>query len=176
MKLLQIILTVFVPLLTLIYGLGAYLGWWERISGRKKVVDALKRIESGKNYPVSFIYDDEPIFLPLHNFIAKRTINSDIRKDERQKIYPNCITRGGGGEVCTPMPEGWPEAVFVPRASPVLFLYNYSRTGGSNGIAKWACRIDDIYQWLEARKNFENFIFTIVLINIVSGASQLCKS
>jgi hypothetical protein len=48
MKLLQIILTVFVPLLTLIYGLGAYLGWWERISGRKKVVDALKELKAVK--------------------------------------------------------------------------------------------------------------------------------
>jgi len=52
----------------------------------------------------------------------------------------------------------------------------YSRTGGSNGIAKWACRIDDIYQWLEARKNFENFIFTIVLINIVSIAVALVSA
>jgi hypothetical protein len=36
MKLLQIILTVFVPLLTLIYGLGAYLGWWGAYPVEKK--------------------------------------------------------------------------------------------------------------------------------------------
>ena len=157
-----------VPVMTLLYGLGSYLSLWDALSGRRALQHAYDRLRSPKGYPVAFIYSDEPEFSTLLKWSRKHGTGPDFKSNLNQGALPTAFTRGGGGEVLTPMPPDSPPFVFVPESSPILALFNYTKENHVNGRAVWCASLADLSSGITRSREREQFVVTTLLIGLLS--------
>ena|SRR5436190_8081560 len=157
-----------VPVITLVYGLGSYLSLWDALSGRRTLQHAFDRLRSPKGYPVIFIYDGEPEFPTLLKWSRKNGTGPDFKSNLDKGARPTAFTRGGGGEVLTPMPPGSPPFVFVPESSPILALFNYTKQNHDNGKAVWCGSLADLSSTINRSREREQFVVTTLLIGLLS--------
>jgi len=163
--------------LALLIGLSDYFGWTDCIFGRRTVRQGIERLSSTKGYPEIIIFDDEKEFLPLWKVIRSNTRDDITLSRYREGKIPTAIARLGGtltapvGE----MPKGGPDPRFVPDSSPIFVFYNYKRGVGANQsapederIARPIGNIGDLKSWVQGSKETERFIFSIVLIGLLS--------
>ena len=96
LKIIRIALQLLIPLVAIIYGLGDYLNWWDNLSGRTGAISGYNRLASNEGSPKILIYDNEPDFHRLYQFLKNRiTAQEFISLDENNK-RPNVIARAGG--------------------------------------------------------------------------------
>lgn len=162
----------------LLIGLSDYFGWTDYISGRRAAQQGITRLSSTKGYPKIIIFDDEKEFKPLWKIIRYNTRDDITLSKYRDGKIPTAIVRLGGtltvpyvGE----MPEDGPDPRFVPDSSPVLVFYNYKRgvepdqsVPKDEKIARPIGNIGDLKSWVQGSKETERFIFSIVLIGLLS--------
>lgn len=157
-----------IPVTTLLYGLGSYLSFWDALSGRRDLQRAYDRLRSPKGYPVAFIYSSEPEFSALLKWLRKHGTGPDFKANLDQGAVPTCFTRGGGGEVVTPMPPGEPPFVFVPESSPILAMYNYTIESRDNARAVWCASLADLSTAINRSREREQFVVTTLLLGVLS--------
>jgi len=158
---------ILVSLLTLVYGVGEYLEWWDKISGRAAALAGLERVRSPRNFPVAFIYADEPEFGPLERFINRRTQNMELQRRLRSGERPSLITRVGGGTLGTPVPKDWPESKFVPDTAPIVYVFGVRRPQISQDT-QWVGTVAEVRQWVDRHRESERFLVSTVLIGLLS--------
>src|SRR5712692_4577248 len=157
-----------VPVTTLLYGLGSYLSLWDALSGRRALQGAYDRLRSPKGYPVAFIYSGEPEFSALLKWSRKHGTGPDFKANLDQGTLPTCFTRGGGGEVLTPMPPGEPPFVFVPESAPIPALFNYTKECRENARAVWCASLADLSSAISRSREREQFVVTTLLLGVLS--------
>lgn len=126
-----------------------------------------------RGYPEMVIFNDEAEFLDLLNLILYRTENHKIIDQHWKGKDPSAIVRVGGTlrpNVADELPEGWPNPKFAPYSSPVAFVYNYSRPGGSMSKenVEPIGNLRDIRDWIDDSRNKERFIVSTVLVGLLS--------
>jgi len=174
-RLLRILFALSTPILGLLYGAGDYIGWWDNLSGRRTALIALEQLSTAKGVPDILLYDDQPGFEPLWEYILRGSANDYLRELAEQGIKPNCIVRIGMVEapvLGTEIPPGTPVSGRAPDTTPFLAVYGYARYpakgNGPPGKANYACTLGDIRKWIDDGRNRERFIVTTVLIGILS--------
>jgi hypothetical protein len=163
--------------LAFLIGLSDHFGWTDYIFGRRAARQGISRLSSTKGYPEIIIFNDEKEFLPLWKVIRSNTRDDIILSRYREGKIPTAIVRLGGtltvpvGE----MPKGGPDPRFVPDSSPIFVWYNYKRGVGANQsvpederIAQPIGNIGNLKSWVQDSKETERFIFSIVLIRLLS--------
>jgi len=163
--------------LALLIGLSDHFGWTDYIFGRRAVRQGIERLSSTKGYPEIIIFNEEKEFLPLWKVIRSNTRDDITLSRYREGKIPTAIVRLGGtltapvGE----MPKDGPDPRFVPDSSPIFVFYNYKRGVGADQsapederIARPIGNIGDLKSWVQGSKETERFIFSIVLIGLLS--------
>lgn len=166
-KLLPYVIPAIVPVLTLLYGFGEHFSWWDKLSGRTAALAGWQRLMSNKGYPVSWIYSDEPEFLPLEKIINRWTTSHEAVPVIGAGIHPSLISRSDIQTLTTKVPENWPNPTFVPDTVPVMFLYNVTREGGQGKVARIGS-LGDIRRWIDESRNQERFYVSTVLLSLLS--------
>ncbi len=159
-----------IPLIGLAYGVGDSRGWWDWLSGRWEVSDAIQRLASPAGFPVAFIYSGDPDFERLERFISQRTKNPEVRRRFNAGQRPSLITRGGGGERVIPVPEGWPKFIAVPAESPILYSYDANPPNQIGSDIQWAGTLEQARSWIERSRSAERMWVSIVLTSVLSIA------
>jgi hypothetical protein len=172
-KKLRIIIPLFVPLLSIVYGIGDYASWWDNLRGRKLALQGVNRLASPSNYPDIIIFNDETEFKYLYSFIISKTENQDVLRLNRKGIKPTAIVRVGGTlkpDVGDNLPDGWPNPKFVPDSSPVVLAYNYSKPPRAikSENFKPVSNLGEVRQWISDSRNSERFFVATILIGILS--------
>jgi len=94
-------------------------------------------------------------------------------------LIPTCIVRVGGPikpDIGKELPEDWPNPNFLPETLPILYIYNYTRKEflqlKSFSIKSTISvgNLGDIRRSIEDSQNQERFIFTIIIIGLLSIA------
>lgn len=162
-------LTVLVPVLTVIYAIGDFSGWWDWITGRDKLEKAYERLACGEGYPVSWIYDDDEEFEKVENFLGKRTKNPKLRVVLDQGHRPSLITFGFAGALEGPKPEDWPRNRFIPDTTPIVFVFGVTKgEDKQKGKLTWAASIAEFRRWIDEHRQTERFVVTVALIGTLS--------
>lgn len=176
-KKLRTLVVLLTAALAFLVGLSDYFGWTDYIFGRRAARQGIALLSSTKGYPEIIIFNDEKEFLPLWKVIRSNTRDDITLSMYRDGKIPTAIVRLGGtltapvGE----MPEGGPDPRFVPDSSPILVFYNYKRGIGpvqsvpkNERIARPIGNIGDLKSWVQNSKETERFIFSILLIGLLS--------
>ncbi len=171
------ILPLLILFITITYGIGEYLHWWDYLSGRSNALKCYERFANNKNYPEIWIKDTEPEFLPLTKFIASRTtvLPNDLMLKHKLKL--TAVVRVGGAlghEIQKQIHPKWPKVTFVPETSPIAFVY--SREDDDKQKIDRVCSIGDIKQWVNEGRESERFYVLIIAIGILSVALWLMES
>ncbi len=164
-------------ILAFLIGLSDFFNWTDYIFGRKIARQGIARLSSTKGYPEIIIFNDEKEFLPLWKVIRSNTRDNITLSRYREGKLPTAIVRLGGtltapaGE----MPEDGPDPRFVPESSPIFVFYNYKRGVGADQsvpkderTARPIGNIGDLKLWVQGSKETERFIFSIILIGLLS--------
>jgi len=176
-KIRRYFLPIFIPIFTLIYGIGDYFEWWDGLTGRRVAQLGWERLATNEGFPKIIIFDDEHEFHPLLKVIRNRTKNKEINIRLRNSIKPTSIARLGGTlqpDVGDKLPEGWSNPRFAPDSSPIVCFYNYSREASMKGRiltindALPVGNLGDVRKWIEDSKNRERFLVTVILIGLLS--------
>ncbi|MBU0676679.1 MAG: hypothetical protein KJ626_01050 [Verrucomicrobia bacterium] len=151
---------------SLAMGILDHCGAWEHLTGRSVASEALQGIHKKGRYPRRFIEEEKN---PIHyratlQFLLRNTSNGEVRKLAQRNLSPMHITRAEGKNLVPPLPEDWPDFTYVPDTYPIVL--NYVDDGRT--ISHWAGSMRDAYGWLEDEKNFERFVISIILTNILS--------
>jgi hypothetical protein len=155
-----------IPLLSLAYGFGDHFQCWDNISGRTMMYRAYERL-LGDGYPESFIYSDEPEFLPLEQLINKNTKNKQLSEMLKNGEHPSLISIDGGMMMRSKAPNNWPKSNFVPEPSIIFCFYGTGNKDNDEGIVMWAGSIGELKDWIEERRNKERFWISTVFISIL---------
>jgi hypothetical protein len=172
-KKIRIIIPLLVPIVSLIYAVGDYSNWWDKLSGRTAALEGVQRLASPRNYPDIIIFDDEAEFKNLFSYIISKTDNKEVIHLYRKGIFPTAILRVGGTlkpDVGDNLPDGWPNPKFAPASSPIGFAYGHSRPPGKldGSNLKPIGSLGDLRQWINDSRNRERFILASVLIGVLS--------
>lgn len=170
-------LVLLTAILAFLIGLSDFFNWTDYIFGRKIARQGIARLSSTKGYPEIIIFNDEKEFLPLWKVIRSNTRDNITLSRYREGKLPTAIVRLGGtltapaGE----MPEDGPDPRFVPESSPIFVFYNYKRGVGADQsvpkderTARPIGNIGDLKLWVQGSKETERFIFSIILIGLLS--------
>ena len=82
------------PLLAISYAYMEHYGLIDKITGRKKAIEAVDRIKSGTGFPESWLFNDErdrKIFAALEKRLSRQTKSEKIRQVLSKGIKPSCI-------------------------------------------------------------------------------------
>jgi len=156
-----------IPILTITYGVGDHLQWWDKLSGRHSALIGWERLIHGNGYPENYIYKDESEFIHLEKVINKNTTNKKIIKLIESKIRPTAISIDGGGAKKHKVPEDWPQTLFIPENSQILYLYSVAEESAPRKLS-WVGSASDLRRWIAESKNTERFWVTTVLFSILS--------
>jgi len=182
------VITFLILLITLVYGIGDYLEWWDSVRGRALAMKGWQ-ILANKKVPIVHIRKHEPEFQELTKIILAHTNNKQILENHKSGTKPFLITRIGsplkpsyGDE----LPEGFPNPNYVPESLPVIYVYFDSEIEifpevlkKKNNVGKKVMSIPvkstepvgtlgDIRRWIEDSRNQERFFVTIILISFLS--------
>jgi hypothetical protein len=165
----RIIITLIVPVLSLIYGLGDYCNLWDHLSGRKVAMDGYHRLSQLFGPSGLIIKQGEPEYSAVYRILVKHTANEAVQVFHRSGERPHSITRVGGpigSDLAKQIPEGWPDVRFVPGTLPLIFVYGDPRKGP--GKAFRVGTLDELREWLAKSKATERFVVTTILIGLLS--------
>jgi hypothetical protein len=157
-----------VPFLGLAYGVGDNRGWWDDVTGRSQISEAIERIASPDGFPVAFIYAVDPAFEPLERFISQRTRNREVKRRFQAGHRPRLITRAGGGERTIPVPKGWPKFISVPGESPIIYSYDANPPNQIGRDILWAATLEQARSWIQRSRSTEQMWFTVILLGVLS--------
>jgi len=176
-KKLRTLVVLLTAVLAFLVGLSDYFGWTDYLFGRSVARQGIARLSSTKGYPEIMIFNDEKEFLPLWKVIQTNTRNDITLSMYRDGKIPTAIVRLGGtltapvGE----MSEHGPDPRFVPDSSPILVFYGWKRGVGpdksvpkNDRIGLAIGNIGDLKSWVQNSKETERFIFSILLIGLLS--------
>ncbi|MCH7690911.1 MAG: hypothetical protein IIA17_07705 [candidate division Zixibacteria bacterium] len=141
---------------------------------RNIVLSVWERFTRSQGWPNSIIFDDEPEFEVLLNFMKSRSSIDSVRNDTR---IPSAVARLGG-TITPPMigdvSENWPKFHYAIETSPLIFLYDYQRsTAKRNDSAdsariQYVCTLGELQMWVEESRNKERFWIAAILVNFLS--------
>lgn len=160
------------PLLILAYRIIKQFGLWDRIVGRDKAMEGLKRLRSTAGHPVSWIYDkaeDTKIFEALLKRLTKHCKNHKIKTLLHRGLRPALITTAGSPVEIKGLPPEWPQEdrFFYPDNQPVLVVFtnSASTTLPSNfqGKGDKGFTLGDLNGWLAEEKDWLDFAIGTVL-------------
>lgn len=172
----RLAIALIVAAFSLVYATFDYMGWLDKMTGREMAFSGLYRLSSTKGYPEVIIFNDEKEFKPLLKFILSNTKDPQTINLTKQGQFPTAMVRLGGP---IPVPLAGPPNVdydprFVLESSPVMVFYNYLRGGPDKNvdktkhIARPIGNLRDIRTWIENSKNRDRFLFSSILIGVLS--------
>lgn len=172
----------FIPLAVLVMGLifatGDYLGWWEKVSGRKSISQSMDRLKRATAWPEVIIYCDDFRFPALQKFISQRTSNRDIILRAKQGLIPNSIARMPDGNMNKYFDGNWAKYFAQPQSSLLAYFYEFTMPGRSIDSSKFriACTVGDVDEWINKARNSERFYFSSLLLGLLSIFGLLLRS
>lgn len=171
------LISILIPILTLCYGVGDYSGWWDKIFGRTNATLGWERLASNEGFPKIIVFNDDPVFNDHYEVIKANSKNKDALTGIRQNLKPTAIIRVGGTlkpDAGENLPEGWPNPKFAPESLPVVFLYDFTKDSflkvksfHSKSLTPVGT-LGDVRRWIEDSRNQERFIFSTIILGILS--------
>ncbi len=159
-----------IPVLSLVYGVGDYSGWWDAVFGRAALAGTVERLASSSGYPVAFVFDEDPGYRRLEHFLSARTSNTEVKRRESLRERPKLITRVGGSDAAIQVPKGWPKFVAVNAESPIVYSYDAVAPNVIGADIQWVATIRQARDWIQSQRDTERVLVNIVLISVLSIA------
>jgi len=162
-------MTLIVPFLSLLYGVGDYYNLWDHLFGRKAAMDGYRRLSQLFGPSGLIIEQREPEYAAVYKILVSYTTNKTIQEFHRLGKRPHSITRVGGpmgADLTKQIPEGWPDVRFVPGTLPLIFVYGDPHKG--SGKAFRVGTLDELREGLAKSKATERFFVTTILIGLLS--------
>ena len=165
------------PLLIILYRVIKQIGVWDKLVGRDKALEGLKRLRSTAGYPVSFIYDkqqDIKVFEALFQRMRKHCEKLKIRDVLDDEIRPYLIATAGDPIEIKGLPPDWSqEARFsYPDNQPVLMVFktpeNLDGTDKQNNKGDKVCTLGELNTWLNEEKDRLDFYIGVILFGFAS--------
>ena len=156
------------PLLIILYRVIKQIGVWDKLVGRDKALEGLKRLRSTAGYPVSFIYDkqqDIKVFEALFQRMRKHCEKLKIRDVLDDKFRPYLIATAGDPIEIKGLPPDWSleERFFYPDNQPVLIVFktpeNLDGTDKQNNKGDKVCTLGELNTWLNEEKESTRFLY-----------------
>lgn len=156
-----------IPILTIVYGIGDYEGWWDKISGRTDALAGWNKLLNGDGYPKAWIYQDEKEFKPLKRIINHNTINPKLRKILDEGYEPTIIVIDGGLAQKELVPKDFPQSIFVPDSAYIMYLFEtFPKSGKGKGT--WVGSARDLRLWIDEDRNRERFLVSTVFLSVLA--------
>lgn len=165
------------PLLIILYRVIKQIGVWDKLVGRDKALEGLKRLRSTAGYPVNFIYDkqqDIKVFEALFQRMRKHCKELKIRDVLDNEFRPYLIATAGDPIEIKGVPPDWsPEArFFYPDNQPVLIVFttpeNLDGTDKQNNKGDKVCTLGELNTWLSEEKDRLDFFIGVILFGFAS--------
>jgi hypothetical protein len=147
---LQIGLLLLPPLVGILYAVLEHFGVWDRLSGRDKAVEGLRRLRSCAGYPVNWIYNDKEdkrVFEALCKRIKNHTQEAVMRALIDAGGNPMLIATAGHPLPINGVDDKWPQEgkFFYSDNHPVLMGFAVSRSAVHNkGKGDKACTLREL--------------------------------
>jgi hypothetical protein len=167
------------PIITLIFSLGEFFGWWDCLSGRKKAIEGFDRLRFAHGFPKGFVYDDDQdreIFDALVKCISKNTRDEALRKMLDKGKRPSVIVVIGQPQPIIGIPTDWeqPARFFYPSEQPIMMGFNWARSNAESidgNQSATVCRvgtISDLREWIDKEKEQRKFWIGTVVVSFIS--------
>jgi hypothetical protein len=176
-------LSILVIVLALVYAGGDHFKLWDSLTGRTTILQAWDRLTFSRGGLKIVIFDDEPLFEELCDFIEDRSMNDSIRVRRQIGSHPTAIARMGDTQ--TPAigdhRPGWPEFWQALQTSPVIFIYGHtrsqisSRAGFPGDQTYFACTLRDLRDWVNESRGREWFLVSTLLVGLLSLAVAILE-
>jgi hypothetical protein len=158
------------PSLILAYRSIKQFGVWDRLVGRDKAVEGLKRLRSTAGYPVNWIYDkddDAKIFEAILKRLTKHCKNDKIKPLLHKGLRPTLIATAGSPVEIRDIPPEWPQEdkFFYPDNQPVLVVF---QTSPFHGKGDKGFTLGDLNGWLSEEKEWLDFAIGTVLLGALA--------
>lgn len=161
------------PLLVFAYRVIKQFGTWDRLFGRDKALEGLKRLKSTAGYPVSWIYDsneDGKIFEAVLKRLMKNCKEAKIKRLLDDGLRPTLIATAGSPVEIKGVPPEWPQEArfFYPDNQPVLVVFTNAASppslSGVQGKGDKAFTLGDLSSWLAEEKESLDFAIGTILL------------
>ena len=166
------ILILVAPLLVIVYRVIKHLGIWDKLIGRDKALEGLKRLRSAAGYPVNWIYENEKdrlMFQALLFRVKKNTTEEKIKAVLADGYCPHLIATAGQPVRIEGIPEVWPQEAkfFYPDNQPVLMVFKVSDNQGKDKGEK-VCTLGELIGWLDKEKDTLDFWIGVIFFGFLS--------
>ena len=162
------------PLVGILYSVGEHFQIWDKLTGRDKAIEGLRRLRSAAGYPISCIYDDakdKGIFGALCKRIKRSSPEPNIKAGHR----PSLIATAAQPIPIQGVPPQWSqeEKFFYSENHPVLVCFGVYRkpsnaVEGHTGKASKACTLKDLDDWLKHELDNRKFFVGTLMVGILS--------
>ena len=165
------------PSLIILYRVIKQLGVWDKLVGRDKALEGLKRLRSTAGYPVSYIYNNQQdikVFEALFHRMRKHCKELKIRDVLDDKFSPYLIATAGEPIEIKGVPLHWSQEArfFYSDNQPVLIVFKTLEN--LDGIDKQidkgdkACTLGELNTWLSEEKDRLDFFIGVILFKSAS--------
>jgi hypothetical protein len=160
------------PLLAFAYRVIKQFGVWDRLVGRDKALEGLKRLRSTAGYPVSWLYDtcaDADTFEAIFKRLKKNCKEAKIKSLLDDGLRPTLVATAGSPIEIKGVPPEWPQEArfFYPDNQPVLVVFTKTASppasSGFHGKGDKAFTLGDLNSWLVEEKESLDFTIGTVL-------------
>ena len=165
------------PIVGIIYSILEHHGVWDKLTGRNKAMDGLRRLRSGGGYPESFIYNRDSdskefnALLKRIRKIAKKNANTELPTKAGEPVL---ISTAGKPIPIEGLPPDWPQKsrFFYSDNYPVLLVFGALKEDGGmeGGKAFKACTLKDIDDWIKNEKENRKIYVGTLMIGIIAIA------
>jgi len=165
------------PLLIIVYRVIKQIGVWDKLVGRDKALEGLKRLRSTAGYPVSFIYNNQQdikVFEALLQRMRKHCKELKIGDVLDGEFSPYLIATAGEPIEIKGVPPDWSQEArfFYPDNQPVLIVFktpdNLDGTDKQNDKGDKVCTLGDLNTWLSEEKDQLDFYIGVILFGSAS--------
>lgn len=166
-----------VPLLVILYRVIKQLGVWDKLVGRDKALEGLKRLRSCAGYPVNCIYDNQQdikVFEELLHRMRKHCKEPKIIGVLDSKLRPYLIATLGHPIEIKGVPSDWAQEArfFYPDNQPVVMAFKVSGNSDVFDSQKdkgdKVCTLGEMDNWLGEEKDRLDFIIGVILFGSAS--------
>jgi hypothetical protein len=160
------------PLLAFAYRVIKQFGMWDRLVGRDRALEGLKRLRSTAGYPASWLYDNEAnanTYEAVYTRLKKNCKETKIKKLLDDGLRPALIATAGSPIEIKGVPPEWPQEArfFYPDNQPVLVVFTNTATPPSSssfhGKGDKAFTLGDLSSWLAEEKELLDFAIGSIL-------------
>lgn len=172
---LHVALLLLAPLVGIFYAVLEHFGVCDRMSGRDKALEGLRRLRSCAGYPVNWIFDDQadkPIFDALFRRIKKHSREEAIISALAAGRRPSLIATAGKPIAIKGVPANWPQDAkfFYSENHPILGVFGVARgMQFSQGKAEKTCTLRDMEEWLLMEKKNRDFYVGTLMVGTLSA-------